>query len=122
MVKVENNLRDVDGKSIGTYQDNTQYNTELYEVKYQNSEIAHFETNIIAKNIFAQVDSEGYHFQLVDDIQDHYSDLYEITQEKVFIKTKGGHLLPNNTTSGWELLVEFKDGSSIWINVKDPNQ
>ena len=56
MVKVENNMRDVDGKSIGTYQDNTQYNTELYEVKYQNSEIAHFETNIIAENIFAQVE------------------------------------------------------------------
>ena len=68
MVKVAKNLRDKDGKSIRTYHDNPLNNTELYEVRYHNGELAHVEANIISENMFAQVESEGYHFYLVDKI------------------------------------------------------
>ena len=48
MVKVEKKLRDEDVKSIGTYNNNLLNNTELYEVKYHNSECVHVESNIIS--------------------------------------------------------------------------
>ena len=38
------------------------------------------------------------------------------------IKTRDGNLVLKKTTSGWEFLVEFKDGSSNWIHLKKPKQ
>ena len=55
MVKVTNNMRDEDVKSIGTYHDNPLTNTELYEFRYHNGELSHVEDNIISYNMFAQV-------------------------------------------------------------------
>ena len=89
-----------DIKSIGTYHDNPLHNIEFYEVKYHNGELAHIESNIIADNMFAQVGSEGYHFQMVDKIQDHYSELSVIPQEQGFVKTRSGNLVPKKITRG----------------------
>ena len=82
MVKVAKKMRDEDGKQILTYHHNPLNNTDLYGVKYHNGEISHVEVNIIAENMFAKGNSEGYNFQMVDNIQYHYTDLYVIPREK----------------------------------------
>ena len=110
MVNVIKKLREKDRKPIGTYHDIPLHNTELYVVRYHNGELAYIEDNIIADNMFGWVYLEGYHFQLVENIQDHYIDLFLIPQEQGFIKTRIGNLVENNMTCGWEILVEFKDG------------
>ena len=122
MVKVANNMREDDRKSIGAYQNNLLSNKYLYEVKYHNVELAQVEYDIISENIFVQVDSERYKFQMLDKIQDRYSNLYIIPQEQGFINTSSGNAVPKKRTIGWELLVEFKDVSSSCINMKDPKQ
>ena len=34
------------------------------------------------------------------------------------IRLQNGNMVPKKTTRGWDLLVECKDGSSIWIPLK----
>ena len=58
---------------------------------------------------------------MIGEIQDNYSDLSTITQEKGFISYRSGNLVPKKTTRGWQILVEFKDISSNWVNLNDPN-
>ena len=52
---------------------------------------------------------------MVDDMQDHYGNFSVIPQEQLFIKTSSIYLVSKKTTRGWEVLVEFKDGSSNYI-------
>ena len=118
MAKVVKRLRDEDGKGIGTASDNPLHDTRMYEVRYSNGETAELQANIIAENMFNQIDSEGYHYQLLCEIQDHSYDLSAIPVERGFITTTSGNKVPKKTTRGWELLVEFKDGSSKWVKLK----
>ena len=71
---------------------------------------------------FSQVDSDGYQFQMVYNIQYHYSNLSAIPREQGFVNARSGNLVPNKTARGWELLVDFKDGSSNWTKMKDLKQ
>ena len=68
--------------------------------------------------MFAQVDSEGHHYQLLQEITDHRKDRSEIPMSDGMICLQNGTMVPKKTTRGWDLLVECKDGSSIWIPLK----
>ena len=43
----------------------------------------------------------------------------EIKQEDAFLTTSSGVKRRRETTTGWELLVQWKDGSTNWIVLKD---
>ena len=69
--------------------------------------------------MFAQVDEEGNRHIMFQEIVDHCVDGKEIKQQDVFITTKTGTRRRQETTKGWEILVQWKDGSSTWIAMKD---
>ena len=52
-------LKDNQGRPIGIASDNPILDTRMYEVEYQDGHTAALAANIIAENIFAQVDEEG---------------------------------------------------------------
>ena len=68
--------------------------------------------NAIAQNMFAQVDSEGNRHVLFDAIIDHRTDGSNLKQQESFITSKNGGKKRKPTTKGWEVLVQWKDGSS----------
>ena len=74
---------------------------------------------MIAKNILSQVDSEGYHYQVLKEISDHSSDGISLNKSNGFIISLGGNLHAKKTTRGWKLEVEWKDVTLIWIMLKD---
>jgi hypothetical protein len=43
----------------------------------------------------------------------------EITQQDAFITTRSGTKRRKETTKGWEILVQWKDGSTTWVMLKD---
>ena len=43
----------------------------------------------------------------------------ELKQQDAFITTKTGTKRRRETTKGWELLIEWKDGSTNWVSLKD---
>jgi hypothetical protein len=61
--------------------------------------------NVIAKNMYAQVDDEGNMPQLLDEIMDHKKDDMAIDIANGTVTTSSGNVKPKITTHGWQLLV-----------------
>ena len=53
------------------------------------------------------------------EISDHCTHGHTINKNDGFVASKNGNRTPKRTTSGWELLVEWKDGSSDCVPLKD---
>ena len=54
--RVKKRLKDNQGRPIGIALDNPILGTRMYEVEYQESHMAALAANIIAENLFSQVD------------------------------------------------------------------
>ncbi|GFH49007.1 hypothetical protein CTEN210_05483 [Chaetoceros tenuissimus] len=118
MGKVVKRLRKNDGEPSNTGSYNQLHDTALYQVEFPSGLTENIQANIIAENMFAQVDREGRHQQVLKEISDHSWDHTAIPRWDGYIKSKSG-MVPKKTTRGWELLVEWKDGTMSWVPLKD---
>ena len=120
MGKVARQSLDADGRLTGTYHDNPFLNTITYDVEFSNGQVKEYGTNIIAKNMLTQVDSDGYSLSLMDSIIDHQRDPSQaIPIEDEYITTKSRQKRLWKTMKGWKLLIKWKDKSKVWINLAD---
>ena len=55
----------------------------------------------------------------MNEIIDYRTNGTELKQQDAFITTKTGTRCKRETTKGWELLIEWKDGSTNWVSLKD---
>ena len=110
---------DEDGKPIGRSHNNPILDTRVYEIEFEDGRVREYAANLVAENIYAQVDSEGREYQLLEDICDHKSDGSAVQKADGMIQGKNGNLHKKKTTKGWQLLVNWKDGSSSWEPLKD---
>jgi len=53
------------------------------------------------------------------EIVDHRSNATAISKDDGFVISSGGNRTAKRTTRGWELCVEWKDGTSDWVKLKD---
>ena len=56
------------------------------------------------------------------ELTDHKNNGSVIAKLDAFVKPSSGNLHLKSTTCGWELLVEWKDGSDYWVPLKDLKQ
>ena len=119
MAKIKKRMRDADGIPIGTANDNPLLDSRLYEVEHMDGLISHITANTIAENLFSQVDDEGNRHVLLDSIIDARTDGSELTANDAFILSPNGGKRRRKTTKGWEILIQWKDGSSTWESMKD---
>ena len=75
--------------------------------------------NTIAENMLAQVDDQGHRQLLLDEIVDHRFDSDAISKEDAIIMQKNGVPKRAKTTKGYQLFVQWKDGSGNWVSLKD---
>ena len=108
-----------DGNPIGLQHKNPLFDTRAYTVEFPDGSTAEYQANIIAENLFSQSDSEGRQFMVMKEICDHRKDGRAIPISDGFSTSKNGNKTPKQTTIGWQLLVEWKYGSSDWTDLKD---
>ena len=65
--------------------------------------------------MYAQVDTKGNHYILLDSIIDFATDGNAVQNGDEYITTRRGQRRLRNTTAGWKLLVIWKDSSEQWI-------
>ena len=107
-----------DGRPIGRGHGNPMLDTRRYEVEIEG--IPHeFSANVIAENLYSQVDSEGREELLFQSIVDHKTDATAIRQSDGFCTTRSGQQRPKITTKGWFLKVEWKDGTTSWLPLSE---
>jgi hypothetical protein len=96
------------------------FNTQDYVVEFTDGSTENYFANGIAECMYAQVDSEGNQYQLLNEITEHSSNNLAIQIADGFITSRNGNCVPKATTRGWSLLVLWKDGSVDWLPLKDP--
>ena len=116
--KVIGQSKDGNGAPIESYDINPFLNTTIYDVEFPDGEIREYCANVIAENMYSQVDAEGYRYQLLDTIVDHKQDSNAIYPNDIYINTKSGQKGMIQTNSGWNLLVQWNNGTQEWVPLK----
>ena len=91
----------------------------MYKVEYQYGHTAALAATLIAENLFAQVDEEGNHSLLFDEIVDVSSDGTQVLQQDASVTTSSGTQDRVTKTKGWEVNLKWKDGSITWNKLKN---
>jgi hypothetical protein len=121
--RVTGQKRNHDGMLRGKANANPILDTRTYNVHFPDGSELEYAANTIAKNMWAQSDVEGNKYVLLESVVDH-------RKNEDAIKL-GGKIVEENgikyrvkTTKGWELCVQWKDGSTSWerlANLKESN-
>ena len=117
--KVTKRLKDHRGNPIGTANSNPILDTRMYEVEFADGFKQAMSANVIAENMFASVDEEGHRHLLLDSIIDHRRTDEAISKDDAFVTSSNGTRRRRETTKGWEILAQWKDGSTTWSKLKD---
>lgn len=117
--KVTKRLRDVEGRPIGMANDNPLLDTQEYEVEFSDGHVESMSASSIAQHLFSQVDEEGHQHILLDDIIDFQKDGTVVDKADAFVVMKNGVKRRCQMMQGWQLLCQWKDGSTKWVALKD---
>jgi predicted transcriptional regulator len=69
--------------------------------------------------MYSQIDTEGNRYLLLSEIIDHLKDKRAMDKDVGIYVDKRGRSKPRITTKGWKFLVEWKDGTTSWVPLKD---
>ena len=116
--KVIGRAKDSDGLPIGTYDDDPMLNSMVYNVEFPDGEVKESSANLIAQNMYSQVDANGHHHTLLDSIIDFEKTDSAVDKDDEYITTRSGQRQLRQTTLGWNLLIAWKDGSQQWVPLK----
>jgi Fe-S-cluster containining protein len=115
---VKRRKRDHDGRLIGFSHENPILDTALYEVEFEDGHVESYYANQIAEAIYATVDDEGFVYSEVKEIIDHMKDGRAVQPDDGYVMLRGKRI-PKRTTKGWYICVEWKDGTTSWVDLKD---
>jgi hypothetical protein len=106
-----------DNSLMGKRNTNPILDTRKYDVQFPDGSIGTFAANIIAENLYSQVDPEGRSHTIFRDSTNHRcSD--KVTVNHTYVNNNG-EIVPHMTTAGWEMEVQWADGSTDWLPLKD---
>jgi hypothetical protein len=95
--KVTKWVYDQFGDPVGSRNDDPRLDTRMYEIVMDDGAIAEYTANMIAENLYAQIDEEGKRHLIFKDIVDHRQDSNAVLERH--------DDKPTRTTKGWYLLV-----------------
>ena len=112
-------LKGLDGKPIGCTHSNPLFDTREYEIKFTDRMIEKYQANIIAENMYAQVNEEGRKYLVLEEIIDHKKDNTAVPISHGMIQSANSEMKPKKTMQGWHFLMLTKDKSLEWMTLKE---
>jgi hypothetical protein len=100
---------DNDGHLIGKSNCNPLLDTSLYEVEFDDGRVGTYSANVIAQNIFEQVDADGHAHAIFDDIIDHRKGTDAVSSDEGFV-IHSNRRLPNGQHMDGHYLCNGKMG------------
>ena len=113
--KVMSRKRSSTGHLIGTSNPNPILDTRIYEVQFDNGTYADYSTNVIMENLYTQADEYGNTTKIFKGISNHRSTPDAIPKSDGWVTLNGNLRKRRVTTKGWDLLVDWVDGTQSWI-------
>jgi hypothetical protein len=117
--RVTKRLKDNDGNPVGRRNDVPELDTREYEVVWEDGTKEAMFANIISSNMYDMSKGEHSTNELFSAIIDHR------TTEELLVGDDAYDLLPNGTrrikptTQGWQLCIQWCDGSTDWAEMRD---
>jgi hypothetical protein len=118
MAKVIKRKRDSAGNLVGRKHRIPTLDSRVYEVEFIDGVRQEIAYNVLAEHLLCEMDEEGNQYQIFKDIVDHRKHPKKAVEKADQYYTKGGRQYKKRTTTGWELEVEWKDGSTSWLPLK----
>jgi len=100
------------GHKIGKPHKNPLLDTREYDVELTDGTYQRYQANVIAENIFAQVDDDGRETLVLEEICGHRTDGNAIPLSRGTTLNKSGEPRKKITTAGWHIKVRWTDGST----------
>ena len=110
--------RDARSNPIGNANTNPIMDSRVYRVEFDDGEVCELTTNVIAESMYTSCDADGNKYILFDSFVDYKSILKAVTKENQRIVHNGRNSLCQSTV-GWHLCVQWKDGSTSWQSLRD---
>ena len=112
-------MKDANVSPNGVANENPILDSQMYELEYNEGHNASLAANIIAENLFAQVDQAGNRFTILYSITGTRTDGTQVLQKDTFVHTSTGTKIIVNTTQIWEIFIQCKDVSTTWNTLKN---
>lgn len=120
LAKVKKRKRDSMGNAVGSSNANPILDTRVYELEFPDGRVEEYGVNIIAENLMAQVDGDGWDCGILEEIVSFRKDeAVAIPRgEERATATVNGIQKPVITTKGWDVEVKWRDQSTSWVPLK----
>lgn len=118
LAQVISRKHDADGLLIGHKHQNPILDSHVYNVHFPDGNVEAVAYNLIAEHLYSQVDEEGNQYRLFLEIVDHRKNTHAIDKTDQY-RVQGNKQYKKKTTAGWELEVEWRDGGTSWIPLKE---
>ena len=119
IARVKDRKRDHDGALIGRTNSNPILNTAVYNIETPDGNIQEYTANVIAENMWNQVDDDGYNYNMLYEILGHRKNAEAIDEINGFYETKNGTKRRVITTKGWDFHIKWESGETSYIKLKD---
>jgi hypothetical protein len=114
LAKEHSRKRNSSGRLVGEAHPNPILDTRVFNIEFPDGHVEEYATNVVAENLYSQVDENGFDTGIFDEIVDHRSNDQAVKVSDGLVMV-GNTLRPVITTKGWQLKVKWKDGSYDWL-------
>jgi hypothetical protein len=111
--------RDMHGNPIGVSNRNPILDTRVYEVTFPDGHTAEYSANTIGECLYSQVDPEGRHYAIFDEIIDWRCTKGALDNHEIYQVSHNGNIPHQRTTKRYQLCIRWTDGSTSWEALKD---
>ena len=112
---VRSRKRDSEGMLVGTANHNPILDSREYEVQFSDESYSDYTTNVLNKNLHTQVDDHGRTEVKMKGISNHRTNDIAISNSNGWVTILSRAKKRIITIKCWEVLVNFKDGTSAWL-------
>jgi hypothetical protein len=118
LATVTKQIVDEYGCPTGVTYKNPAFDTRKYELELEDGTMDRIFANRIAANLYSQVDDKGRQILAFREIVGHKKNKIAMSKDKGFTVQASGHRKQKKTTHGWQIEVEFRDGTTAWMDMK----
>eukprot|EP00934_Nitzschia_sp_Nitz4_P002319 Nitzschia sp. Nitz4//scaffold471_size5685//193//5616//NITZ4_009210-RA/size5685-processed-gene-0.1-mRNA-1//1//CDS//3329552692//2319//frame0 len=119
IAKIIGRKRNADGLYVGRAHSNPALDSRVFTARFPDGEEKDIAFNILAEHLYSQVDSEGRQQQIFREIIAHRRNKRAVDKADQFRTLPNGRRIQKKTTAGWDLEIEWKDGSTSWLTLKE---
>ena len=101
-----------DGQAQGRYHQQPQLNTMVYDIEFDDGLVKEYSANVIADELFAQTDDEGFTTTHLDAILEFRKMDDAVSWPDAYVQTKRGVKRLRKTTCGWQFLIRWTSNAT----------